>query len=242
MARNEGRNGLINARGKNVDKFAGGGGYVGWDECWGQEIIERAILPRTRQGDLVADLGCGYGRASMPFAMRGIKVIAIDLNLSCLEEGDNMRKKAGARKVRNVAVDIRAISKKELKGGVNIIIASDAINHLYKGEADCLLDELPNLLNSRQGGLVYIDAPSTESFIFREPEWHGARRADRRTLIVECDCSGELKEEPLPFYAPGELQARLARRGGVILATNDITRGQDSVLHEVVAMFKPKNS
>jgi len=90
--------------------------------------------------------------------------------------------------------------------------------------------------------LIYINVPATESLTFQYPESFGATKLDDRTLEVECDCSGELKKEPIPFYTKGELQAMLALQGGNIIATNEIERNGSGLLHEVIAEFKPKNS
>ena len=166
---------LISGKGKNMDGIAGQGSYD-WDEKEGQEIILKHVVSRVGPNDKVVDLGSGYGRASIPLAMRGAKVIAVDQDSERLKEGDEIRKKAGARRSTNIQADIRGVVRKTIKGGVRAVIASDALNHLPKKDADQVIDNLPKLLNTRKGGVVYVNAPATDSPLFQYPEYHGGER------------------------------------------------------------------
>jgi len=230
---------LINAKGKSIDGISASGEY-GWDEINGQEIITRLVVPRVNPVDRVADVGSGWGRASMPLAVRGAKVVAIDNCPASLKEGDEIRAQAGARRATNVLADLRTLTRRQIGGGVRAVIASDALNHLEKAEADAVIDNLPDLLNRKRGGVVYVNAPSTDSMLFQKPEDCGGKRVDARTVKVWCDCSGELREENVPFFQPGEIEARLALKGGQIMGTNRLERNGDGVLNEVVAWFKPR--
>lgn len=229
---------LVSGVGKNLD-WIGGGGDRGWREEWGQEIIEREIVPCIHPGDKVVDLAGGEGRASMSMAMRGARVVVVDNDSSRLGEGDDIRKNAGAKRTTNIVSDIREINRNSIGGGVSVVIASDALNHLAKEEADLVIDQLPGLLNRRRGGFVYVNAPATDGPMFQEPEYFGAERIGPKTLQVVCGCSGELKQEVIPFYERGEIEARLALLGGNIVRTNLIERNNGGVLHEVVAEFRP---
>lgn len=232
---------LVNATGKNMDDIAGGGGS-GWIGEWGQEIIHKEIVSRLKPNDIVLDLASGNGRASNVFSMRNIPVITVDLNQKKLEEGREIRDKAGARKVEELIYDVRNLNKEKLGDGATIIIASDTVIHFSKSESDKFINNLPLLLNPNYRGLVYINVPSTDSMTFQYPEEYGATILDERTLKVMCNCSGELKEEPLSFYAKGELEAMLALLGGNILATNELGRNRSALLHEVVVEFRPKKN
>jgi SAM-dependent methyltransferase len=230
---------IISGAGKDMDNIAGGGGF-GWTERWGQEIVTKEIVSRLQPNDIVLDLACGEGRASNCLSMRNIPVIAVDLNKQSLDEGRKTRKKAGSMKVTNIVADIRTLNKEKLKDGPTIIIASDALNHFTKAEADQLINNLPLLLNPNHRGLIYLNVPSTENSLFEYPELSGGERIDERTIRIICDCSGELKEEPMPFFAKGEIEAMLALLGGKIIATNQLVRNGEAILHEVIAEFKPK--
>jgi SAM-dependent methyltransferase len=229
---------LISGVGRDMNYLAGGGGYGDWPDGWGQEIIAKEIVPRVRPGARVADIASGEGRASAPLALRGAKVIAVDNSPKRLNEGDELREKAGARRARSVESDIRTASRRTLGGGVDVVIASDALNHLPKEDADGVIDRLPSLLNRRRGGLVYVNAPSTESMLFEEPECFGAVRTGPKQVRAECSCSGELLDEEVPFYEAGEIEARLAMNGGQIIRANTFERNGGGVLHEVVAFFR----
>lgn len=232
---------LVDASGKNMDIIAGGGGY-GWAEQWGQEVIHQYIMPRVNSSDIVLDLGSGDGRASNVFSMRNIPVIAVDLNRKFLEEGREDREKAGIQKVTEIIDDVRLLKKETIGKDPTIIIASDTVIHFTKSESDNFVKGLPKLLDPNVRGLIYINAPSTDSMTFKNPEYYGATRVDARTLRVMCDCSGTFKEEPLPFYAKGELDAILASLGGNILTTKELERNGSGLLHELVVEFGPKKS
>jgi len=230
---------LINAKGKSFDQISASNEF-GWDVINGQEIITRLVVPRVNPNDRVADVGSGCGRASMPMAVRGAKVVAVDNCHASLKEGDEIRTQAGARRATNVLADLRTLTRRQIGGGVRAVIASDSLNHLEKAEADAVIDNLPNLLNRKRGGVVYVNAPSTDSLLFIEPKYFGATRVDPRTVKIWCDCSGEYRKEYVPFFQPGEIEARLALKGGQILGTNRLEIDGGGVLHEVVAWFKPR--
>ena len=232
---------IIDGTGFNLDEI-GGGGEQGWTESWGQELVVKHIIPRLEKDDIVIDLCSGYGRGSMPFSMRDTKVVAVDFSGKNITEGDEMRKMAGARSAERIVKDIKDLNNDDLDEEATIIIASDALIHFSKREADEIINNIPNLLKSNKRGLVYINVPSTESFLYLDPTCFGAEKFDERTLILECECTGELKEEFIPFYSRGELQAMLALQGANIIASNDIERYQGSILHEVVAEFKPRDN
>jgi hypothetical protein len=229
---------IIDGTGLNIDKIGGGAEY-GWSENWGQELITEHIIPRLNGDDTVIYLCSGHGRASMPFSMRETKVVAVDSSGDNITRGDEIRRMAGAKPVERVIKDIKDLNSDDLDGGGTIILAADALIHFPKKEADEIINNIRNLLNPNKRGLVYINVPSTESFLFQDPTCFGATRFDERTLIINCDCTGEFKDEFLPFYNRGELQAMLALQGANIIATNDLRRYQSSILHEVIAEFKP---
>ena len=233
--------GLINGAGKNMDLIAGGGGS-GWKENWGQEIIAKEIMPRLKPNDIIIDLCSGEGRVSMPFSMKEAKVILVDLNKEKIKEGDKIRANAGVRKAERIIKDVQKLNREQLKGGGTILLAGDALNHFKKADADKFIKNIRKLLNPNKRGLIYLNIPSTDSYIFQYPEACGATRIDESTLEIICDCSGELKKEPLPFYKKGELQALLALQGANIIATNELEREDSSFLHEVIAEFKPQNN
>lgn len=229
---------IIDATGLNIDEI-GGGGERGWQPNWGQEVITKYMLPRVNTDDVVVDLCSGDGRASMLFSMMGIKVVAVDISERNIAYGDMLRSKADSREVDSVIKDIKDLESESLDSKPTIILASDALIHFSKKEADEIIKKIPTLLDPSKRGLVYINVPSTDSYMFTYPEAHGADRFDERTLVVECACTGEYKNEFIPFYNKGELQAMLALQGGNIIATNEIERVPGMPLNEVIAEFKP---
>lgn len=233
---------VIDGKGLNMDEIAGGGGDVGWNEAWGPEIVTREIVSRMTTDDVVLDLCAGNGRASHPLAMRGAKVIAVDIRKENLEEGQKIREKAGMSKAKEMIENIKNLNESNLEEKPSIILLSDALIHFTKKEADEFLRSVPTLFNQNKRGLLYVNVPSSNSSILEYPEAYGATKVDEKTVIVMCDCSGELLEEPISFFDEGEVQGILALSGANILGTNNLTRNAGSLLYEVVAEFKAKNN
>jgi len=233
---------VIDGKGLNMDEIAGGGGDVGWNEAWGPEIVTREIVSRMTTDDVVLDLCAGNGRASHPLAMRGAKVIAVDIRKENLEEGQEIREKAGMSKAEEMIENIKNLNESNLKEKPSIILLSDALIHFTKKEANEFLQSVPTLFNPNKRGLLYVNVPSSNSSILEYPEAYGATKVDEKTVMVMCDCSGELLEEPISFFDEGEVQGILALSGANILGTNTLTRNADSLLYEVVAEFKAKNN
>lgn len=233
---------VIDGKGLNMDEIAGGGGDVGWNEAWGPEIVTREIVSRMTTDDVVLDLCAGNGRASHPLAMRGAKVIAVDIRKENLEEGQEIREKAGMSKAEEMIENIKNLNESNLKEKPSIILLSDALIHFTKKEANEFLQSVPTLFNPNKRGLLYVNVPSSNSSILEYPEAYGATKVDEKTVMVMCDCSGELLEEPISFFDEGEVQGILALSGANILGTNNLTRNAGSLLYEVVAEFKAKNN
>ena len=52
-------------------------------------------LAKLSKGDLLLDVGCGSGRASIPFAKNGVKVIGLDISEQMVLRAKNKSKKQG---------------------------------------------------------------------------------------------------------------------------------------------------
>ena len=74
-----------------------------------------------KKGDLVLDAGCGHGRHSIEFIIRGADVISMDLDCSCL------------KKTRQ-ALDLMINSMKKDKTGTYLVHSGDALNLPFKDE------------------------------------------------------------------------------------------------------------
>ena len=55
-------------------------------------------LPKTEKGQLMIDMGCGTGRASFPFAKKGVNVIGYDISVGMVTRAKAKAKKLGLEK------------------------------------------------------------------------------------------------------------------------------------------------
>ena len=54
-------------------------------------------LPEITKNQILLDVGCGTGRASIPFAQNGVKVIGLDISEQMVVRAKNKSKKMGLK-------------------------------------------------------------------------------------------------------------------------------------------------
>lgn len=220
--------------GKDLDfgHFAGGG-YHGWNEAWGYPQISK-LIALVGPEDLVLDLGAGTGRASFPLALAGGKVLAVDTNPDFLDLCDQNFASAGlSDQLEIIRADVfYFIEHTKLK--FRFVLASDLITHFTKTTGMDFVSHLPQLISP--GGIIFISAPSTLSWSYDEfRRYH--EKVDIETYLDLCDCSGELKEEPVAFYNPGELEMTALDAHGHVLTGETHANDTGNYNWVVIARF-----
>lgn len=92
----------------------------------GREEILGLGLPRTR-GDLVVDLGAGFGKHAIPLAREGARVLAID---SSAHLASSLRARAEGLPIRVVIDDLRSFARIVDEAPAAVLCMGDTISHL----------------------------------------------------------------------------------------------------------------
>lgn len=234
------RNGFCVTQGADMTEIAGSGndeGY-GWKPMWGEMRVVQHIVPNIKSNQSVVDLAGAVGRVSFPFSMRGHEVTIVDTNLRLLKLGNEMRTRAGAKQAQILNSDIRNVTRDHVGSQVGAVVAHDALMFMGKEDANKVIASLPKLLGD-EGGYVYLNALATLSPIYRQPDRYGAMVVGNNTLKVRAGCHGGTIESG--FFEFGEINARLALSGGVIINSETVERGLGGpfVDHMVIARFSP---
>ncbi len=110
-----------------VDSWSGHGSL-------GLERVTRAVVEASdvRPGDDVLDLGCGTGQISLPLAVRGARVVAVDVSP---EMTRRLREEASRRGVCGVDVVTLPIEALDLpRQSADLVVTSYALHHLRDGD------------------------------------------------------------------------------------------------------------
>ena len=189
----------------NLDFIAGTGGD-GWNDAWGEEQIHRLVVPMVQPEDTVLDLFAGWGRGSVPLAMYGAEVTAVDVSGKHTQQMIEAFTDAGLSSAlfEIIVQDALELTPKET-GLFNFAVAIDAITHIHKSDGLDFIQRMPEFLIP--GGVIALTAPSTLSDYY---EWlkQYAEQVDNDTYLDMCPCSGDIVEEPFAFYHPGEIEVR----------------------------------
>jgi SAM-dependent methyltransferase len=138
----------------------------------GAAEVEALKLPAAR-GDLVLDLGSGFGMHAIPLARRGGRVVAIDSSAELLRVLDELR---GETPVRTVNDELLAFAQHVAEAPAAILCMGDTVTHLPDfGSVDQLVKRASRAL--APGGVLV--------FSFRD--YTRALEGDQRFIPVRSD-------------------------------------------------------
>src|SRR4030042_830317 len=153
----------------------------------------------VREGDVVLDAGCGFGRHSLEFVSRGAVVYSMDKDMGCLRKTSfsltEMKKRLNGREVRYLVHSGDALNLPFKDESFDRIICAEVMEHVGDDNAACR--ELTRVL--KKNGRIAITVPT----IFSEHLY------DLLTYEYFASPGGHIRK-----YHPGEL-AGLMRRNGL---------------------------
>ena len=184
------------AIGKN-DPFCGTGGPTRAVPRIGRFAKPDTAIPSMiRDKSTVLDIGCGYGRNSIPLFNRNGTVIACDWSLA-------MSRTVREAKVPFVMCDVRSLPFRD--GSVDCLVCSHVLQHLQRKDLDRVLAELERV--AKQSLIVMPNPVGAASFFGLKPLFHA--------LAMARDRSGRRIFEDIPtlrgyivnYYLPSTFSA-----------------------------------
>ena len=132
------------------------GRVASWDQhgSAGLTRVTAAVLAAAavQPGDVVIDLGCGNGQLSLPLAMRGARVLAVDVSPGMAGQ---LRTEAQRRGLDTLEVIALPIEELDLAtGSADLIVSSYALHHLRDADKARLVHAAARWL--RPGGRLII--------------------------------------------------------------------------------------
>ena|ERR1022692_126365 len=108
------------------------GRVASWDQHGSAGLVKvtAAVLDAAdaRPDAQVVDLGCGTGQISLPLAMRGAQVLAVDVSSAMVRRLQSEAQRLGVTRLEGVAVPIEELALPEQS--VDLIVSSYALHHL----------------------------------------------------------------------------------------------------------------
>jgi 2-polyprenyl-3-methyl-5-hydroxy-6-metoxy-1,4-benzoquinol methylase len=127
-----------------------------WDEHGSVALVAvtAAVLEaaRVRPGAQVVDLGCGTGQISLPLALRGAEVLAVDVSSAMVRRLQSEAERRGASSLDGLAMPIEELVLPP--GSVDLVVSSYALHHLRDPDKARLVSAVHGWL--RPGGRLVI--------------------------------------------------------------------------------------
>ena len=144
---------------------------------------DSALLNMVKNKSMDLDLGCGYGRNSLPLHARNENVIACDVSLA-------MSRTVRRAKVPFVLCDLHRLPFRD--GSVDCSICSHVLQHIHRKDIGLVLGEIKRV--SKQALIVMPNPIGVASFFGLKPILHvlamSKNRIGRNTTDSECALSG----------------------------------------------------
>ena len=204
----------------------------GWPFNAGDPELHKYRHMLIVQGGRVLDLGSGYGRSSMMFAVSGMSVLAMDERDDCVETLNGLAFAYGLP----IKARLEDVRKAEIpQDAIDMVLLSNTFNHFSsKKEALEVLGKAVRAL--RDGGYIWIRAIGKEDEAFdqfseaAEKGW-GVKKVDGDVFMANCGCSGMMQMEPHLFFDQLELLKFLLGKGTKIVHSEvGSRRGQRNIM------------
>ncbi|WP_027158787.1 class I SAM-dependent methyltransferase [Methylobacter luteus] len=173
----------------------------------GSAEIDALNLPVT-QGDVILDLGAGFGMHAVPLARRGARVTAIDSSVELLRTLAELR---GDLPIQAVNDDLLAFQNHITEAPSAILCMGDTITHLPEfGAVEILIERVSAELPP--GGMFIISFRDYSEPLIGEQRFISVRSDENRilTCFLEYEPEAVLVHDIIHERAPGGWQTRVS--------------------------------
>lgn len=125
------------------------------------QMIVGSVLKMLEQGQQILDIGCGYGRISIPLSLKGFDVKGIDLSENLLNEAKKQAKLTGS-KAEFVLGNMCKLPYKDASFDVALCLWSTFNELLTVKEQNLAISEMKRVLKPRGWALI-------ECFLYDDP-------------------------------------------------------------------------
>lgn len=190
---------------------------AGDPEFW--KFSDRLVFP----GGQVLDLGLGWGRTSLFFALHGMRVTGYEVDQNALKFMTSLIEGYGLP----IDVKTKDIRKADLgRDRYDTTLMAQTFNH-FSSKREAFAVIVKAIEATKPNGYVWIRAGGKEDSAFEELLWYAndypeVTKVDDDVYMAPCSCSGERKIESQLFFDPMELLHFLAKNGLRIIHTQVI--------------------
>lgn len=220
------------------------------ENVYGHQRRVRWARERIRTGDRVVEFGCGTGVGlTIPLALDGVEIVGVDIDAPSIEFGRRVAQQRGVEADRLQAIDFS-----DLDGSVDVVIASEVLEHLNDADLDAVLELVHRRL--RRGGSLLVTVPNgyglfeLESFIwFRlrlgallarsgiESRWWAVKR--KLGLDFDDDTPSTLSASPhVQRFTSRSIRRRLERAGFTVRSVTGTTVVAGPLTHTAFDGFR----
>lgn len=220
-----------------LEQYDGRGWHfsAGEPEFW--KFSDQLLVP----GGRLLDIGIGEGASSLYFALHGMEVTGVDTNAARIEKVNSMSELANSIPgFKMHAMELDAIEEPLPEGQFDTIII-DHVIHLPSTEATYhMLDKA--LASLKPGGHIWLRGVGKHADQYDELRREarrneiglsdsGVKVISKDVIKLPCDCSGELRIDPVVFFDPGDFVNYFSQAGYRILHSQTIeTEGKPNIM------------
>lgn len=165
---------------------------------------------RSVEGDVVADIGCGYGAIAEPLRDLGLTYIGFDIDADALSDLEERGFETERIDLSDVEGTVSAVEKRLSGRRLSALTMIDSLEHVTNGRE--VLDSLRQLALSQAGAVLVVSIPNVTHIDLAGKLLLG------RWDVTE---TGLLDETHLAFFSPARLESMTRTSGWTQIGAHD---------------------